>query len=191
MSSISHPEALEFAAIATGVGLRWIDASVSAGTPAAGAGTLSIMAGSAGADIEAARPLLVPMGRIVHIGPAGTGALTKLITLASTIATVAMMLAEAGGADSARVCEALIVGFAASRIMELPGQRMIERNFAPGGPARYQLKDTMAARQVVERLGLELPVLNLAHQLFEDLIAHGGAIWTTQRCFWSCGIAMK
>ncbi|QLH17022.1 NAD(P)-dependent oxidoreductase (plasmid) [Paracoccus pantotrophus] len=179
MSSISQPEALEFAAIATGMGLRWIDAPVSGGTPAAEAGTLSIMAGGAGADIEAARPLLAPMGRIVHIGPAGTGALTKLInqiTVASTIATVAeaMMLAEAGGADPARVREALMGGFAASRIMELHGQRMIERNFAPGGPARYQLKDTTAARQVAERLGLELPVLNLAHQLFADLIAHGG-----------------
>lgn len=179
MSSISHPEALEFAAIATGMGLRWIDAPVSGGTPAAEAGTLSIMAGGVAADIDAARPMLATMGRVVHIGPSGTGALTKLInqiTVASTIATVAeaMILAEAGGADPARVREALMGGFAASRIMELHGQRMIERNFVPGGPARYQLKDTTAARQVAEGLGLELPVLNLAHQLFADLIAHGG-----------------
>lgn len=179
MSSISYPEAQEFAAIATGMGLRWIDAPVSGGTPAADAGTLSIMAGGAADDIAAAQTLLAPMGRMVHIGPAGTGALTKLInqiTVASTIATVAeaMMLAEAGGADPARVREALMGGFAASRIMELHGQRMIERDFVPGGPARYQLKDTAAARQVADGLGLELPVLNLAHQLFADLIAYGG-----------------
>lgn len=179
MSSISHPEALEFVDAATGMGLRWIDAPVSGGTPAAEAGTLSIMAGGAPDDVEAAGALMAPMGRTVHIGPAGTGALTKLInqiTVASTIATVAeaMILAEAGGADPARVREALMGGFAASRILELHGQRMIDRNFVPGGPARYQLKDTTAARQVAEGLGLDLPVLNLAHQLFADLVAHGG-----------------
>ncbi|MFN4101654.1 MAG: NAD(P)-dependent oxidoreductase, partial [Pararhodobacter sp.] len=179
MSSISHSEALELAARAQAMGLRWIDAPVSGGTPAADAGTLSIMAGGADADIEDARPLLSPMGRVVHIGPAGTGALTKLInqiTVASTIATVAeaILLAEAGGADPARVREALMGGFAASRILELHGQRMIDRDFAPGGPARYQLKDTTAAREVARRLGLDLPVLNLADSLFADLIAHGG-----------------
>lgn len=179
MSSISHPEAQELAEAATAMGLRWIDAPVSGGTPAAHAGTLSIMAGGTPADVEAARPLLAPMGRVVHIGPAGTGALTKLInqiTVASTIATVAeaILLAEAGGADPARVREALMGGFAASRILELHGQRMIDRDFQPGGPARYQLKDTTAAREVAATLGLNLPVLNLADQLFADLIAHGG-----------------
>lgn len=179
MSSISHTEALEFAQIATAMGLRWIDAPVSGGTPAAEAGTLSIMVGGAAENVAAARPLLDAMGRTVHIGPAGTGALTKLInqiTVASTIATVAeaMLLAEAGGADPARVREALMGGFASSRIMELHGQRMITRDFKPGGPARYQVKDTSAAQQVAAKLGLELPVLNLAHELFTDLISHGG-----------------
>ncbi|MCG6112213.1 MAG: NAD(P)-dependent oxidoreductase [Paracoccus sp.] len=179
MASISHPKALECAAMTTRMGLRWIDAPVSGGTPAAQAGTLSIMAGGGAADIDAARPLLDPMGRTVHIGPAGTGALTKLInqiTVASTIATVAeaMILAEAGGADPGRVREALMGGFASSRILELHGQRMIARDFVPGGPVRYQVKDTAAAKAVAARLGLDLPVLNLAHELFSDLIAHGG-----------------
>lgn len=179
MSSISHTEALQLSADAQAMGLRWIDAPVSGGTVAAGAGTLSIMAGGAGADIEAARGLLLPMGRVVHIGPAGTGSLTKLInqiTVASTIATVAeaVLLARAGGADAGRVREALMGGFAASRILELHGQRMISRDFQPGGPARYQLKDTRAAREVAQKLGLNLPMLNLADQLFADLIAHGG-----------------
>ena len=179
MSSIGHDEALDLAGKARAQGLRRIYAPVSGGTPAAKAGNLSIMAGGAPEDIEAALPLLSPMGRVTHIGPAGTGALTKLInqiTVASTIATVseAMLLAEAGGANPARVREALMGGFASSRIMELHGQRMIDGNFEPGGPARYQLKDTRAARQVAATLGLELPVLDLVDRLFADLIAHGG-----------------
>ncbi|AUH35434.1 2-hydroxy-3-oxopropionate reductase [Paracoccus tegillarcae] len=179
MSSIGHQEALDLAAQATDLGLRWIDAPVSGGTPAAKAGNLSIMAGGDAADLQAAMPLLSPMGTVVHIGPAGTGALTKLInqiTVASTIATVseALLLAEAGGAAPAKVREALLGGFANSRILDLHGRRMIEGDFEPGGPARYQLKDTRAARDVAAALGLELPVLNLVDGLFDDLIAHGG-----------------
>lgn len=179
MSSIAHGEALELADRARAIGLRWIDAPVSGGTPAAAAGTLSIMAGGSEEDIAAAKPILSAMGQLTHIGPAGTGALTKLInqiTVASTIATVAeaMLLAEAGGADPAKVRQALMGGFASSRIMELHGKRMIDGDFEPGGPARYQLKDTHSAREVATVLGLELPVLNLVDGLFDDLIAHGG-----------------
>jgi 2-hydroxy-3-oxopropionate reductase len=179
MSSIAHDEALELAGKARGMGLRWIDAPVSGGVPGAEAANLSIMAGGEEEDIASAEPILSTMGRVVHIGPAGTGALTKLInqiTVASTIATVAeaMLLAEAGGADPAKVRAALMGGFAASRILELHGQRMIEGNFKPGGPARYQLKDTRAARKVADTLGLDLPVLRLADTLFADLVAHGG-----------------
>jgi 2-hydroxy-3-oxopropionate reductase len=179
MSSIGHDEALELAAQARSLGLRWIDAPVSGGVSGAEAATLSIMAGGEAEDIAAAQPILSAMGRVVHIGPAGTGALTKLInqiTVASTIATVAeaMLLAEAGGADPVKVREALMGGFAASRILDLHGQRMIDGNFQPGGPARYQLKDTRAARAVAARLGLDLPVLALVDQLFADLVAWGG-----------------
>jgi 2-hydroxy-3-oxopropionate reductase len=179
MSSIAHDEALELADKARACGLRWIDAPVSGGVSGAEAAMLSIMAGGEENDIAAAEPILSTMGRVVHIGPAGTGALTKLInqiTVASAIATVAeaMLLAEAGGADPAKVRAALMGGFAASRILELHGQRMIEGNFKPGGPARYQLKDTRAARKVADSLGLDLPVLNLADTLFADLVAHGG-----------------
>ena len=137
MSSIGHDEALELAGMARDGGLRWIDAPVSGGVPGAEAGTLSIMAGGEAADIAAAQPILSAMGRVVHIGPAGTGSLTKLInqiTVAATIATVAeaMLLAEAGGADPLKVREALLGGFAASRILELHGKRMIDGDFDPG-----------------------------------------------------------
>lgn len=179
MSSIGLSEAQEMAQEAKALGLRWVDAPVSGGTAGAKAATLSIMAGGTDADIGAARPILEPMGKVVHIGPAGTGALTKLVnqvTVASTIAAVSesLLLAEAGGADPAKVREALMGGFAASRILDLHGQRMVDGDYAPGGPARYQLKDTRAARDVARDLGLDLPVLGLVDELFESLAAHGG-----------------
>ena len=179
MSSIGRDEAQAMAAKAGALGLRWLDAPVSGGTAAAEAGSLSIMAGGTAEDVAAAGPLLAAMGKVVHIGPAGTGALAKLVnqlTVASTIVAVAeaLLLAEAGGADPARVREALMGGFAASRILDLHGARMIAGDFAPGGPAKYQLKDTRAARDVAAGLGLHLPVLELADSLFADLVAHGG-----------------
>lgn len=179
MSSVGLDEARDMAAKAAALGLRWIDAPVSGGTPAARAGTLSIMAGGSTADVAAATGILSAMGHVVHIGPAGTGALCKLInqlTVASTLVAVSesLLLAEAGGADLAKVREALLGGFAASRILDLHGARMIAGDFTPGGPAKYQLKDTQAAREVAAALGLELPALDLADTLFGDLVAHGG-----------------
>ncbi|MGP3698552.1 NAD(P)-dependent oxidoreductase [Rhodobacter sp. NSM] len=179
MSSIGHDEAQALAAETTARGLRWLDAPVSGGTVAAEAGALSIMAGGRAEDFEAGRPILSAMGKPIHIGPAGTGALTKLVNqllVASTLAAVseALLLAGAGGADLAQVREALMGGFASSRILELHGARMIARDFTPRGPAKYQLKDTRAAREVAEMLGLRLPLLDLADDLFRGLVAHGG-----------------
>ena len=179
MSSIGHDEAKAMASRIVAMGLRWIDAPVSGGTKGAMSATLSIMAGGEPSDIEAARPLLSAMGKVVHIGPSGSGALAKLINqvvVASTIATIAeaLLFAEAGGADPARVREALLGGFANSLILEQHGQRMIDGDFEPGGPARYQLKDTRAARATATSLNLRLPVLDLVDGLFDDLVAHGG-----------------
>lgn len=180
MSSIGVGEAKDFAGRARAMGLRCVDAPVSGGTVAAKAGTLSIMAGGPEAEVAAARPLFDAMGTTVHVGPNGAGALAKLVNqllVASTIAAVseALMLAEAGGADPGKVREALMGGFAASRILELHGARMIAGDFEPGGPAKYQVKDTRAALDVAGALGLDMPVLALADRLFADLIAHGGA----------------
>jgi 2-hydroxy-3-oxopropionate reductase len=179
MSTISVAEARDLAAEARALGLRWLDAPVSGGEAGAKAGTLSIMVGGAAEDVAAARPLFEAMGRPVHIGPAGTGQLAKLVnqlTVASHIAAVAeaLLLAEAGGANPASVREALLGGFAQSRILELHGLRMIESDFAPGGPAKYQLKDTHAARELARSCGLDLPMLDLAHGPFEGLVASGG-----------------
>lgn len=179
MSSIGMEEAQSLAAKAGAIGLRWLDAPVSGGTPAAAAGTLSIMVGGEIEDVRKANPVLSAMGRVVHIGPAGTGALAKLINqllVASTIVAVseALLMAEKGGADPAKVREALLGGFAFSRILELHGQRIISANFEPGGPAKYQVKDTKAALEVAEKLDLDLPVLRLADELFSSLVDHGG-----------------
>lgn len=180
MSSISHPEALEMSKMTQASGLSWIDAPVSGGTLAARDGNLSIMAGGADDVVEAATPLLSAMGTVTHIGPAGAGALCKLanqMLVASTIAAVSecLLMARSGGADPARVRTALLGGFAGSRIMQEHGARMIADDFAPGGPAKYQVKDTKAALEVARDLGLTLPVLSVVDSLFESLVAHGGA----------------
>ncbi len=180
MSSIGMGEAEAMAERAQALGLRWLDAPVSGGTPAATNGSLSIMVGGQTVDVRAASPILSAMGRVVHIGPAGTGALTKLINqslVASTLVAVseALLMAERGGADLAKVREALLGGFAASKILDLHGQRIIAGNFQPGGPAKYQVKDTEAALDVADDLGLDLPALKLADALFSSLVEHGGA----------------
>ena len=180
MSSIGMGEAEAMAERAQALGLRWLDAPVSGGTPAATNGSLSIMVGGQTEDVRAASPILSAMGRVVNIGPAGTGALTKLINqslVASTLVAVseALLMAERGGADLAKVREALLGGFAASKILDLHGQRIIAGNFQPGGPAKYQVKDTEAALDVADDLGLDLPALKLADALFSSLVEHGGA----------------
>lgn len=180
MSSISVPEAEAQAAEAEALGLRWLDAPVSGGERGAIAGRLSIMVGGAPEDFAAAGTLFAAMGKPILIGPTGTGQLAKLVnqtTVASTLVAVseALLFAEAGGADPARVREALLGGFARSHILEEHGLRMIARAFTPGGPAKYQIKDTAAAKALAAKLGLDLPMLDLADRLFNDLVDHGGA----------------
>ncbi|MBU4529515.1 MAG: NAD(P)-dependent oxidoreductase [Hoeflea sp.] len=179
MSSIPVETAKTQADLAGRAGIAYLDAPVSGGEVGAIGGSLSIMVGGSVEHVEAANPIFKAMGKPVHIGPAGTGALTKLVnqlTVASTIVAVAeaLLLARQGGADIARVREALMAGFAGSRILDLHGQRMIDGAFEPGGPAKYQIKDTGAARETATALGLDLPMLNLADRLFGDLVAHGG-----------------
>jgi 3-hydroxyisobutyrate dehydrogenase-like beta-hydroxyacid dehydrogenase len=179
MSSVAHDEARTMAAQARDLGLIWVDAPVSGGTVAAKAGTLSIMAGGLADEITALHPVLSPMGSVTHVGPDGSGALTKLVNqllVASTICAVseALLLARQGGADVAKVRQALLGGFAGSRILDLHGARMISGDFTPGGPAKYQIKDTSSAKALAHSLGLDLPLLDLADQLFSDLVAHGG-----------------
>jgi 3-hydroxyisobutyrate dehydrogenase-like beta-hydroxyacid dehydrogenase len=178
MSSIPVATAERQAELAAGRGIGYLDAPVSGGETGAREGTLAIMAGGGQDVFERARPLLEVMGRPTRVGPTGTGQLSKLVNqmiVASTIATVAeaVLLAERGGADPAKVREALLGGFADSTILRQHALRMIERNFEPGGPAKYQVKDTTTAVEFGRRIGLELPVLQAVDKLFADMVEHG------------------
>lgn len=178
MSSIPVATAQRQAAAAAQAGLHYVDAPVSGGERGAIAGTLAIMAGGSAEAFEKAEAVLAAMGRATHVGPAGCGQLAKLANqaiVASTIVTVAeaITFVERGGADPAKVREALLGGFADSTILKQHALRMIERDFAPGGPAKYQVKDTGTALAHAATLGLTLPVLSLVDQMFSDMVAHG------------------
>ena len=178
MSSLTVETAKDHARRSRALGVGYLDAPVSGGEVGAKAATLSIMVGGEAADVARARPLFEAMGRPLHMGPTGTGQLTKLanqLTVASTIVAVAeaLLLAERGGADPAKVREALLGGFAQSKILELHGRRMISGDFVPGGTAINQIKDTQAAIELAQELSLELPMLALTDSLFRDLVDHG------------------
>lgn len=178
MSSIPVETARQQAVQATLRGIAYIDAPVSGGEKGATEATLAIMAGGTPQAYEQARPVLEKMGRPTHVGPAGSGELAKLVNqmmVANTIASVAeaLLLAERGGADPAKVREALLGGFADSTILRQHALRMIAGDFAPGGPARYQVKDTSTAIRFAHSVGLDLPMLNQADQLFAAMLEHG------------------
>ena len=133
---------------------------MSGGEPGARDGTLAIMAGGDAAVIESLAGVFAPMGRVTRIGPVGTGQMSKLanqIIVGGTMAAVAEALhfAAKGGADPAAVRQALMGGFADSKIFNLHGERMVKRDFVPGGPAEYQLKDLRTAQALAEKHGLE------------------------------------
>jgi 3-hydroxyisobutyrate dehydrogenase-like beta-hydroxyacid dehydrogenase len=178
MSSIPVETAVAEARKCAEAGVHYLDAPVSGGQRGAQEATLAIMVGGAERDFDASRELLSVMGRPLLIGPVGSGQLAKIanqMIVASTIATVseALLLAERGGADPAKVREALTGGFADSTILQQHGRRMIENDFKPGGPAKWQLKDTHTAVALAKSLGLSLPVVSLVDSLFADMIAHG------------------
>ncbi|MFM8865481.1 MAG: NAD(P)-dependent oxidoreductase, partial [Limnohabitans sp.] len=135
-ASIKPAEAREHAQKLQMLGLAHVDAPVSGGTVAAEAGTLAIMAGGEVQDLARALPVLQHLGRTTHVGPHGAGQLAKLanqMIVGITIGAVAeaLLLCAKGGADMAKVREAIGEGFAKSRILELHGQRMVDRDFAP------------------------------------------------------------
>jgi len=178
MSSIGADEAIEHAKRHVKRGVRYLDAPVSGGTKGAAAGELAIMAGGDAKTFAAMQPVFAALGQATHVGPNGCGQLAKLanqIIVAITIGAVseAFILAGGGGADRAKVREALQGGFASSRILTEHGQRMVKRDFEPGGPARFQLKDLRNALSAAERLGLDLPITRLLHDLFDAMVQSG------------------
>lgn len=178
MSSIPVETARNQAKFCAELGIDYVDAPVSGGEKGAIEANLAIMAGGTAEAYEKARPILEVMGRPTHIGPVGTGELTKLVNqmmVASNIASVAeaMLLAEKGGAEPAKVREALLGGFADSTILRQHALRMIDGNFVPGGVARYQVKDTKTAIDFARSVGVDLPMLNQADELFSDMVESG------------------
>ncbi len=180
MGSIGLDEAVEHGRRHATRDVRYLDAPVSGGTRGATSGELAIMAGGEADTFQSMVPVLEAMGRPTHVGPVGCGQLSKLanqVIVAITIGAVseAFILAGAGGADRGKVRDALQGGFASSRILSEHGLRMIERDFEPGGPARFQVKDLVNALKAADRLKLDLPITRLLHRLFDGMVEAGGA----------------
>jgi 3-hydroxyisobutyrate dehydrogenase-like beta-hydroxyacid dehydrogenase len=174
MSSTAHAEALAFHARLAQHGCRFLDAPVSGGVAGAEAGTLAIMAGGAPADFSQAEALLAAMGRPTLVGPAGSGQVAKLcnqLIVGATLNIVAeaLLLAQAAGADPAAVRSAIRGGFAESRILDMHGQRMLERNFMPGGQVKSQLKDLHNVLAAAADAGLVLPVAALVTASYQSI----------------------
>lgn len=176
MSSTRHDEALAFHARLAGQGCRFMDAPVSGGVGGAEAGLLAIMAGGEAADFDQVVKILEAMGKPQRVGPVGSGQVAKLcnqLIVGATLNVVAeaLLLAQAAGADPAAVREAIRGGFAGSRILEVHGQRMLERNFVPGGQVKSQLKDLRNVLAAAEATGLTLPVTELVTRQYETIEA--------------------
>jgi 2-hydroxy-3-oxopropionate reductase len=179
MSSISPIGTKEFAKKLGAMGVKMLDAPVSGGQVGAEQATLSIMVGGEDALFEQIKPYFELMGKnIVHVGGNGDGQTCKVanqIVVALTIEAVAeaLVFASKAGADPAKVRSALLGGFAQSRILELHGQKMLDRKFAPGFRIRLHQKDLNLALQSARSLGVSLPNTATAQELFNAIAAQG------------------
>ncbi len=180
MSSSPPEMARDHAKRLASKGVDYLDAPVSGGTVGAAEGKLAIMVGGESRVIERALPVFTRLGTPTLVGPVGSGQLAKLCNQAIVAVTIgvvaeALLLAEAGGADPAAVRQAIMGGFAQSRVLTSHGNRMILRDFVPGGPAAHQLKDCETIVAAAKAAKLSLPFAETALGLFRDLVAHGGA----------------
>jgi len=180
MSSISPIATKAFAKRLESLGVEMLDAPVSGGQVGAENASLSIMVGGKENVFSEVRPYFELMGKnIVHIGLNGDGQTCKVanqIVVALTIEAVseALLLASKAGADPAKVRAALLGGFAQSRILDLHGNRMINRSFEPGFRIRLHKKDLNLALQAAKELGLSLPGTAVSQELFNAVSAHDG-----------------
>jgi 2-hydroxy-3-oxopropionate reductase len=177
-SSITPEAARDHAARLSERGIRHLDAPVSGGVVGASAGTLAIMAGGSADVVDALSDVFSALGRVTHVGPSGTGQLAKLGNqqiVAITIGAVAeaMMLVEAGGGSAEAFRRAIRGGFAESRILEIHGQRMVERNFGGAGPSRLQLKDLNNIAAEASNLALTLPLTEAVRAEFAAFVEDG------------------
>jgi 2-hydroxy-3-oxopropionate reductase len=183
MSSISPIATKAFAQKINALGCDYLDAPVSGGEVGAKNATLSIMVGGPDAVFERVKPLFELMGKnITLVGGNGDGQTAKVanqIIVALNIEAVAeaLLFAARAGADPARVRQALMGGFAASKILEVHGERMIKRSFEPGFRIELHQKDLNLALSSARDLGVALPNTAMAQQLFSACVAHGGKAW--------------
>ena len=183
MSSISPVETKEFAKRVNALGCEYLDAPVSGGEVGAKAASLTIMVGGSQETFDAIRPLFDLMGKnVTLVGGAGDGQTCKVanqIIVALTIEAVgeALLLAAKAGADPAKVRQALMGGFASSRILEVHGERMLKRNFEPGFRIELHQKDLNLALSTARKLGVGLPNTAACQELFNSCAAHGGKAW--------------
>ena len=178
MASVKPREARVHAARLGALGIAHLDAPVSGGVVGAEDGKLVIMVGGKAADFKRAQPVFAHWGRATHVGPHGSGQLTKLanqMIVGITIGAVAeaLLFIQRGGADMAKVKEAITGGFADSRILQVHGQRMVERDFAPRARMSIQLKDMRNALATADEIGFTAPVTALFEKLYAEAIEHG------------------
>lgn len=183
MSSISPIETKRLAARINELGCDYLDAPVSGGEVGAKAASLTIMVGGPEKAFEKVKPFFEKMGKnVTLVGGNGDGQTTKVanqIIVALTIEAVgeALLFAAKAGADPAKVRQALMGGFASSRILEVHGERMIKRNFEPGFRIELHQKDLNLALQGARALGVSLPNTATCQELFNACAAHGGKAW--------------
>ena len=183
MSSISPIDTKQFAARINALGCDYLDAPVSGGEVGARAASLTIMVGGSQEAFARVRPLFELMGKnITLVGANGDGQTTKVanqIIVALNIEAVAeaLLFAARMGADAGKVRQALMGGFAASRVLEVHGERMVKRSFDPGFRIELHQKDLNLALASARQLGLSLPNTATAQQLFSACAAHGGQAW--------------
>lgn len=178
MSSIPPKMARIHALRCADRGLGYLDAPVSGGTVGAMERTLSIMVGGKKSDFNQVDDILSVLGKATYIGLAGAGQVAKLANQAIVGITIgavgeALLLAAKGGADPVAVREALLGGFAGSKILQQHGQRMLDRNFIPGATARVQLKDLRTILDEAEDSGLTLPLSQRVYEEYSVLVDSG------------------
>jgi len=183
MSSISPIATKDFARRVNALGADYLDAPVSGGEVGAKAASLTIMVGGPQSAFDRVKPIFEKLGKnITLVGGNGDGQTTKVanqIIVALNIEAVAeaLLFAAKAGADPARVRQALMGGFAASRILEVHGERMVKRAFDPGFRIELHQKDLNLALQGAKTLGVSLPNTASAQELFNVCVAHGGKAW--------------
>ena len=183
MSSVSPIATKEFAQKINALGAEYLDAPVSGGEVGAKNAALTIMVGGKESTFDKVKPLFELMGKnITLVGGNGDGQTAKVanqIIVALNIEAVAeaLLFAARNGADPAKVRQALMGGFASSKILEVHGERMIKRTFDPGFRIELHQKDLNLALTAARSLGLSLPNTASAQQLFSSCVAHGGKAW--------------